>query len=238
MNTRQFAIVGLAVVLTTSAAHATTVGYNTPAAYWARGDTNTAFATFDTFTATEGSVATADSSSELTAIDFTQSSEFISGFIPPDSFNPAGLYASGDRIYVHDNAVNFTVTGTTAFHAKTVMVQIKQFQSALYSFNAPTLNGLDADFSSTKVVSEAGNDNSVTTFAWFDALTGESITNLSLNLTNGPFVFFQSIDGLQIDVSDQYFEVTSVPAPATAGLVISAGALALTRRRPSKRRTI
>ncbi|MEM7625004.1 MAG: hypothetical protein AAF333_05195 [Planctomycetota bacterium] len=218
-----------AVGLLAASAQATTFGYDAPEGFWDRGEANTAFALFDTFDATTGSVGAATDAGGFSATDLTQDSTFVSGFVPPDGFNPAGIFGDGDRIYLHDNSIDFNLTASAGFDAKTVIAQVKQFQLDDFSFNPPTLNGFAADFSQTVGLDEGGTDVSITTFAWFDALDGTLISDLSLNLTANPFTF-ASIDGIQIDASDTFFVV---PEPAGAALLAGLVPMTLRRRRAS-----
>lgn len=202
-------------------ANATPLGFNEPTEFWDRGDAGTSYAFFDTFTAASGAdISDPEESNGFTTPELGQSLP-----VAP----PGGVTGGGDRIYPHFSATSYSLTGDVGYDAKTVIVQIKQPFTSSYSFSPALLNGISADFSATTSIVEdtgasgGGPEASITTFGWYDSLVSESISSLSVSFAGGPFAF---LDGVQIDVSDTYYEV-----PEPAGLTLLAGMAAMTLRR-------
>ncbi|MEM6884353.1 MAG: PEP-CTERM sorting domain-containing protein [Verrucomicrobiota bacterium] len=201
----------LAVTLLALPAHATLVGYNTdPAgAFWDRGDADSGYAIFDTFTTPQFFNQTADSS-------FGTTTAFLSQSIPfgTEPSNPSGVTGGGDRIYLHQEVTSWTMTGTTTFGIESFVLQIKQFQGGgLFSTLAPTLNGLAYDNRHTYSFTEGADTNFVHQYAW-DNLTAS--TNFTISFGAGPFSF-ASVDGVSADFSAS---ADTVPEPSTALLLL------------------
>lgn len=237
---RHFAI---AATLAT-AAHtvtATPLGVSTDpmGSAWDRGDANTAFGIWDTFSSYSFTNLAANSGSGFSTLGLTQSVTLTGN---PGTDQGAGVYdsfsgfsgtAGDDLIYNGNRNTDFSIDGSTAFAIKGFTLQVKQAvtQDSLGGIVTPTLNGIAADgfFTNSGTGDSTGSpgDYSVTTWYWGDSLAATSITSFTLDVT--PTSTRTAFDGFIIDAGP----VAAVPEPGTIALLAIAGvgSILLCRRR-------
>jgi hypothetical protein len=230
--------------LLASAAHATSLGISSDpmGAAWDRGDADTAFGSWDTFSSYSFSNLAANSGGGFTILGLNQS---ITTTGNPGADQGAGIYNtfsgfSGtpgtDLIYNGARNTNFSVTGTTPFAIKGFTLQVKQAvtQASLGGLVLPTLNGIAADGfttdSGTGDTTSSTGDYSVTTWYWGDSLAATTITDFTVAIA--PTSTRTAFDGFVVDAGP----VAAVPEPGTIALLTLAatgGLLLLRRRRAS-----
>jgi hypothetical protein len=209
------------LLASTIPAQATLIGYNADpgGSLWDRGDADTAWASFDLFSTPTFSGQSPESSFGFSSPGLSQSEALIP---------PAGVF-SGDRIYTHDSATDFSLSATTSFAFKTVVLQIKEFNGTAFDAAwSPTLNGLAFDSKTVTPFVESSSDQNIYTYTWSSSLASNTSTSLTIDWGNfGPT--FGSFDGVQVDAA-------LIPEPSTGALAALAGAFATYFCRSRRRR--
>jgi len=195
--------VGLSLALT-GTAQADLVGIQAPPG-WTRGDASTAFADFDSFAGFSGGIGSVVPGAQS---GFAAASLAQAGAIVP----PGGLFAGGDRLYIHADDMLWTLTATTAFDVDFAVLQVKESQgSGLGSYTA-TLDGVAP--TSVSFFNDGGAPaDAITRYFWDLSGLASELTSLQFSLT-GPEFSFTSFDAFALDVA-----ASPVPLPAAAWLV-------------------
>jgi len=200
--------------------HATPLGVNTDpgGSAWNRGDANTAFASFDSFSSFSfANQTTGFATGGFATISFSQATELGS----PATSQGAGVYddvqaqtPGTDVLYSGARQPAFSVDGTTSFTAYGVVLQVKRAMSTSDSFETElvvTLNGLVPD--SMKTVTGSGDSTStlgtwaVTTYYWNSSIS-DGVTSYDIDISN--MVPHRGYDSITLDVGP-----TPVPEPST-----------------------
>jgi hypothetical protein len=205
-----------ALVAATTPVSATLVGYNTDpgGVLWDRGQSGTAWASFDTFATSTFSDRAPETSFGFSSPDLSQSQTITS---------PGGVTGGGDRIYTHFSPTSFLLDLETTFIAKTVVLQIKEHNGTAFNTAwVPTLNGLAFDSKTVTSFAEGSFNQNIYTYRWTTSLAGNTLNTLDIAWGNVG-VATGSFDGLQVDAA-------AIPEPGVVGLITAAGMFVLLRR--------
>ena len=208
----------LALPLSLSAA---TIGVTTPDG-WTRGEADTAYVSFDVFTATEGAIGSTTDGFFSSGVA-SASLAIVGG--DTDAFGPllfGGAAPADNPIYTADEPVLFSLSINVAFPSNFAYVQIVE-HGGPNGFDSVSLGGFEPSFTSSEKFTTEGK--MVWRYGWDTAALGGGLAAGDLELLmNENAIGHLSFDSVTADFSSHS---NAIPEPNTA-LLLLLGSAALT----------